>query len=273
MMTAPQTQLDPGTLLWIGPTAHAEFADAYRYCRDQAGQIAVRRGLRAALLRPAGYVRLIVFVRATRQMPRRELWQQFSERYRAAATVALASSLCDGEGRTGTPWPADHAVRFSRWQEVLPTYLSPDNSHVGVSRRDEVSRCAEHSRPSSMLVITDRFEIAEPYLQWARGTAVTALWQRRFIPAMHRGLDTVLWDDSAAPAVSAALWQERLGRGEHRPGADTLVGGGSVGRTQHHLWLALQPSINEIHEALQGGMTRVLSKPVRMESIGALQRS
>ncbi len=253
----------PGTLLWIGPTAHDEFADAYRYCRNHVAQIAVRKSLREALLRPAGYVRRVIFARPTRQTPRRAVWDRFIARYDQASSLALCSSLCDGEARTGTPWPADGSIRFSRWGECLPGWLSPCGA------RDK-----RVQQPSSLLVISDRFEMAEPYLQWASGIQLTAHWQRRFIPALHGGFDTVLWDDSAACPADARTWQLRLGERSDPPAALSPKGAAALGPSSsadkpqpRHLWIALHPSIDAIHQAHGGGIASVLTKPVRIDSI------
>lgn len=248
----------PGTLLWIGPTRHCEFAKAYRFCREQAAQLAVRKHLAEALDRPAGYVQRIVMARPNRQLPRRRLWEQFNARYANVPTVALCGSLCDGESRTGTPWPVGCNLRFSRWSEILPSWLSP----CGVRSRSS-------SPATSLLVISDRFEMAEPYLLWGNHCGLVTSWHRRFLPALHGRFDTVLWDDSAAAPAAAATWQIRLG-----PPLACLRTAGDPTRAvrprrhqQRHVWLALQPSSEAIAEAHAGGICRVLTKPARLEAI------
>lgn len=250
---APRESSEPGTLLWIGPTSHPEFAAALRFCRDHVAQIAVRKSLSEAIRRPAGYVCRIIFARPTRQTPRREAWEAFTTRYDQVPALVLYSSLCDGEGRTGTPWPVDDSIRFSRWGERLPVWLAPCG--VGPAAAEPAS---------SLLVISDRYEMAEPYLDWAGGLRLTTAWQRRFIPALHRGFDTVLWDDSSAPPATALDWRQRLGE-QANHGGDS-PSGETAGR-RRHLWLTLQPSIDAIDQAIAGGVTRVLTKPVSAEAI------
>lgn len=252
----------PATLLWIGPTGHREFAAAYRYCRDHVGQIAVRRGLGEAIRRPAGYTGRIIFARPTRQVPSPRLWHAFARCYPEVASLALCGSLCDGEGRTGEPWPGGEKLRFSRWWERLPTWLEP----CGVPARGDTARAGgdtaraggvsgDTARGSGALwVLCDRFEMAEPFLQWAERQGWYGGWHRRFLPAVHRGGGTVLWDDSVARPAAAAAWRERLSP--------------STG-SYRHLWLALQPSAAEIDAALQGGVRRVLSKPATLAAIVA----
>lgn len=247
----------PGTLLWIGPTGHREFTQAYRFCRDHAAQLAVRRDLAEAIRRPAGYVRRIVMARPTRQPPRRGLWERFSARYENVPMLALCGSLCDGEARTGTPWPVDCSLRFSRWSERLPQWLIPCGARP--QREDPIA---------ALLVISDRFEMAEPYLHWGGACGLLTAWHRRFLPALHGRFDTVLWDDSAAAPAVAATWQARLGAadGGTRPLAETQWQTRQRFR-QRHLWLALQPSSEAIAQAHAGGVCRVLTKPARLEAI------
>jgi len=249
--TLDQGSPQPGTLLWIGPTGHREFAEAYRFCRQQVGQMAVRKHLAEAACRPAGYVQRIVIARPSRQPPRAAVWERFSARYSNIPMTALCGSVCDGEPRTGTPWPVGCSLRFSRWAELLPHWLSP---------------CGVRSQPcdpsSALLVISDRFEMAEPLLDWAGGLGLVTGWHRRFLPALHGCFDTVLWDDSAAAPAVAATWAARLGTptdsNSRRPPRPVR---------QRHLWLALQPSSEAIQQACAGGICRVLSKPARLEAV------
>jgi hypothetical protein len=241
MESLQHEEVEPGTLLWIGPTAHPEFIDAFRFCSSSVAQLAVRKNLHQAIARPAGYVRRMIVARPTRQTPQRPIWDRFSAHYGHVPAIALCSTLCDGEGRTGTPWPASTAVRFSRWNEVLPAWLAP----CGV-------RAPATSTKSSVLVVTDRFEMAEPYLLWADATGVTSCWHRSFMPGLHRSFGTVLWDDSSARPAAAETWRERLN--EHP-------------LSQRHLWLALQPSIEAIEQAIAGGIAAVLTKPVTTDAI------
>jgi hypothetical protein len=254
---------EPGTLLWIGPSAAAEFVDAFRFCRDHVGQMAVRRSLREAISRPAGYVSRIIIARPTRQLPRKDVFEQFVSRYSSVTTLALCGSLCDGEGRTGTPWPVSTSIRFSRWSSVLPRWLDP----CGV--RPPVKPAV-----ASLLVISDRFEMAEPFLEAASHCGITANWNRRFIPAVHRSFQTILWDDSAARPAESSTWRQRLGRHDELP--ETTTGRAAIDAAQvrgltpqspRHLWIALQPSIDAITQAIDGGIAEVLTKPATIESI------
>lgn len=239
----------PDTLLWIGTTRHPEFRAAFRFCRDSVGQIAVRANLRAAFRRPAGHVRRIIFALPDRSLPRAALWAEFlaTQSNASCEVLAIGGSLCDGRGRSGEPWPGGPMLRFSRWEEILPRWLAP----CGVQPSAVVS-------PRSLLVLCDRFEAAEPWLAAAQRQGIAVAWHRHFVPVLHAGYQRVLWDDSVAPPTSAAAWKLRLCAEDGSP---------RVASSREDLWLALQPNSEEIRQALAGGITRVFTKPVAIESI------
>ena len=239
----------PGTLLWIGPTRHPEFQSAFRFCRDRVAQIAVRASLRSALRRPAGHVRRVIFALPDRSLPRADFWAEFLATQLTAAceVLAIGGSLCDGRGRSGEPWPGGPMLRFSRWEEVLPRWLAP----CGV-------RPSVVAPPRGLLVLCDRFETAEPWLADAQRQGIAVAWNRHFVPVLHTGFERVLWDDSVAPPASAEAWRLRRCVEEAAPHSPL---------SRQDLWLALQPTSEDIRQALAGGIARVLTKPVTIDSI------
>jgi hypothetical protein len=239
----------PGTLLWIGPTRHPEFVEAFRFCRDRAGQIAVRANLRAASRRPAGHVQRVIFALPDRSVPPADLWAEFLTTQVTAGceVLALGGSLCDGRGRSGEPWPGGPMLRFSRWEEFLPRWLAP----CGVRPR------AVASPRRGLLVLCDRFETAEPWLAAAQRQDIAVAWHRRFIPVLHAGFDLILWDDSVAPPASADAWTRR------RSAEDSP----RLAFSRQDVWLSLQPTSDDIRQALSGGIARVLTKPVAIDAV------
>ncbi|MGV3483780.1 MAG: hypothetical protein ACO1RT_05135 [Planctomycetaceae bacterium] len=237
-----ENQHEPGTLVWVGDHSRPEFADAFRFCRDHVAQIATRRSPRELLNRPAGFVRRLLFSRADRRPLPPALFTALTARYRDSQWLALCSALCDGESRTGEPWPGVRQVRFSRWNEVLPTWLEPCG-HV----------CPPTPSLGALLVISDRYETAEPYLDMAASTGHTVFWNRHFNRRAVRNVQTVLWDDSLAPPAAADRWRQRLG--------------GPADASLRHVWLVTQPQAAEIKAAISGGISQVLTKPI---ALGAL---
>lgn len=242
----------PATLLWIGPTSHPEIKDAFKFCSQTAAQLAVRRNAAEAVRRPAGFVERIIFARPTRHVPKPAVIDRMVATYPGADSIAICGQLCDGEGRTGTPWPLGNRLRFSRWAERLPQWLRPCASGSNAAGPSSGALKARN-----LLVIADRFDTAEPLLMWADSVGVCAAWHRRFVPALHDRYGTILWDDSAAMATSANQWATRLNAS------------GEKGKSANHIWMSLQPSIDEIDQAIRGGISRVLTKPVMIDAIRA----
>lgn len=236
------THGEPGTLVWVGPKSHPEFADAFRFSLANSAQLAVRNHLQELVTRPAGFVRRVLIARPDRRPVPPCLSTHLIPRYRDAEFIALNSSLCDGEFRTGTPWDGIRNLRFSRWQEILPEWLSP---------------CGYKSVPSkpwaSLLLLMDRYETAEPYLDYAASLKRTAFWHRSYVPLTARNVDLVVWDDSVAPACSTSVWYERLA--------------GVTSSSTRHRWLVTQPQSDEIQAALLAGIDSVHTKPAALSSL------
>lgn len=243
-MTVPNQIQQPGTLVWVGPTHHPEFAAAFQFCRANAAQIAVRRSPRDLLRRPAGFVKRILFARVDRSPLTVEHRDSIVSRYAGAECLALTSSLCDGEARTGTPWTGMGHLRFSRWAERLPNWLGPCGCLPAVMRPAR-----------SALLLTDRYETAEPYLDFASSTGLTISWNRNLYTLVNRNLDLVIWDDSIASPATTHQWRLRTGND------------GKIPSRTHHTWLVTQPHINEIESAIAGGITNVFTKPVHIHSL------
>ncbi len=239
-----------GTVVWVGPTRHPEFFDAYRYCKSVAPQIATRRSLTQLIARPASAVTHLIVARADR-CGTPAAWGSVRQRYATAEFISIASSLCDGHKRSGDPWPDLATIRFSRWDEVLPSWF-------GIRLRRPLHRASVRK---SVLVVADRYEIAEPLLDWLSDGGHTALWQRSAVAARMRNIDAVIWDDSAAPPTCHPQWQRRMA-----PFIDASATTPSRERSRQ-IWLALQPTAAEIADAKRGGVADVLTKPVALDAL------
>jgi hypothetical protein len=236
--------------LWIGPVSHPEIRDAFKFCSQNAAQLAVRRSTSEAVRRPAGFVQRIIFARPTRHVPKPAIIRRLTETYPNAKSIAICSQLCDGEGRTGTAWPIGDRLRFSRWAERLPQWLSPCTGGANLVRK------SRDTKPThNLLIVADRFETAEPLMLWADSIGVCAAWHRRFVPALHDRYGTILWDDSVATATDAEMWAKRLSQTTQS------------GQAKTHIWMSLQPSIDEMDHALRGGISHVVTKPVMIMSL------
>ncbi len=236
---------EPGTLVWVGDRLHPEFVEAFRYCHRHAAQIAIRRTPSDLVKRPAGFVKRILFTRTDRQpIPEVEA-KAIQTTYGGVPLLALGSSLTDGEARTGERWSGVQHIRFSQWRDVLPIWLEacghqPASANVA-------------SR--SVMIVCDRYETAEPYLDWAASLGQTAIWKREPNRCDARNVGTVVWDDSVASPASKVRWRARLRR----------VSGSK--ETLRHVWLVTQPNADEIRLAISGGVAQVYSKPINLFSV------
>lgn len=232
---------EPGTLVWVGAKTHPEFVEAFRFCQANTGQLAVRASVAELIRRPAGFVKRIIIARLDRRPMPSLLTTKILSHYRDAELLTLASSLCDGEARTGAPWTPIRSIRFSRWRELLPQWLEPCGC-----------RAEPESGWSSVLILTDRYEAAEPLLDYAAMRRRTAVWKRKPSHASIRNFDRVWWDESVASAASADAWRQRLA--------------GTTGRIAH-TWLVTQPHADEIGDAIHGGISEVITKPATLASL------
>ena len=239
-MTSFSNHHDPATLIWVGSTSQPEFISVFRYCRANVAQIAVRRSPQELIQRPAGFVKRIIFARTDRRPLPSSLQTEILGRYADSECLTLSSLLCDGESRTGEPWLGMRNIRFSRWQEIVPAWLEPCGN-----------RPKRSQSVGSVLVICDRYEMAEPYLDWSASHGHTALWSRTLNNAAARNVTNVIWDDSIASPLSAEGWRSRLGIAE--------------ALQIHHMWLTTQPYAAQIDAAIAGGVSQVFTKPVALQ--------
>jgi len=247
LTTNTSERAEPGTLVWVGPTQHPEFCDAFQFCRTNAAQLAVRRDHEQLVARPAGFVKRIVFVREDRSPLSVNCFQQLADRYRDAEFLALTSSLCDGEARTGSPWPGIKHLRFSRWNEFFPHWIEPCGYLQPVTKPAK-----------SVLFLADRLETAEPYLDAASSMGIRISWKRTYVPLTDRNVDLLIWDESIAKPTSIALWRRRLQANDQTSLAAVCA---------RHIWLTTSPRASDISDAVRGGITNIFCKPATWYSL------
>jgi hypothetical protein len=241
-MTQPIHHNEPGTLIWVGPKTHPEFKDAFQFCLANSAQLAVRNHLQELAARPAGFVKRVLIVRPDRRPAPACLLNPIVPLYRNAEFLTLSSSLCDGEMRSGKPWDGISNLRFSRWQEKLPDWLEPCGVKKATSRIS-----------TSMLLLADRYETAEPYLDYAASLGRTILWKRTSNSLAVRNVDHVIWDESVVSAAAEATWRHRLA--------------GVSSPATRHTWLVTQAHSHEIQAAIAAGVSAVQTKPTTMNSL------
>ncbi|QEG42626.1 hypothetical protein [Roseimaritima ulvae] len=238
----------PGTLIWIGSRTGGETRDAFAYCQQHAAQLAVRESLQDAVERPADAVSGILISRQSRHSVDADHVEALAQQYPTARRTVLIGSNAEGEGRTGLAWPGWQRVAWHAWNQVLPDWFSP-------APPLEPAAVADALQPVGLtLVVAATLSHAEALLDTLEQWSVAALWQRQPSPTTARHIHRVIWDDSAAPATTAALWQQRL-QSVH------------LADDARHAWTVHYPRVEQLTAARRGGVDVTISKPYLQASL------
>ncbi|MCG8653002.1 MAG: hypothetical protein MI861_24385, partial [Pirellulales bacterium] len=126
-----------------------------------------------------------------------------------------------------------------QWNQVLPAWLG-----------DVPSLLPSLANPiGSVAVIAAHPITAEPLMDVVASRGLAVVWCRQADPFRVRGVDAMLWDDTAATPTGVAGWRQRIA--DCGAPADTCV----------HAWFVQRPEICQYHSALQAGVRLLVSKP------------
>jgi hypothetical protein len=241
-----------GTLVWIGPTHTDEVAEAFQYCVEHVPQLAIRRDIEHFLSFPAQHVSHVVVVRMDRRPAGQDAEKICTLAPRAACWMMLGSG-CEGESRTGNPWPGFSHFYWHRWNQILPTWFHSQNAPIG--------------RPT---VLKERAVIAimtaNPVALDALGDHLTAaghsvVYSRDMLHTPVTNVQLCIWDDTLASPTSPQKWAQRIGA-INQPTSQPV----------HHVWLAGFPRIQDWQLARRGGIHSLISKPFSLTSIDCIER-
>jgi len=236
-----------GTLLWIGDAAGTEFNPAYQHCLAHAPQVAVRGSMAEAFQRPAAAVRGIVIAQSERSLVSAELLAQLRQRYPQAEILCLMGSCCEGMyAKVLDPAFARTERLYShQWRQVLPLWLQ----NCGSLEAPATGRCR------SVVVVSATPAFGDALMDLAESTGATTIWCRDASCWQVRRVDAVWWDDSVAFATTAAQWRQRTHHFSTSHGKPS------------HVWIANAPRHSQQLAAAAGGVSIVVSKPFRIESL------
>lgn len=235
-----------GTLMWIGQRDHVEFKSVFRRCESQVPQLAMRRDLGDAILRPASNVSGIIVTRQTRILPRIDLLNVLADTYPDASMVQLLGSLCEGE-RPRQREPFDEKILYwHQSDQFLPKWLADCCI---------IAPCVS-TTAKSVAIVTQSAQIAEPLMDLASSIGAAAFWCRHPSASVVRNLDAVWWDDSAANGGTMDQWKQRV---------DGMSSQAASRPT--HVWLTNYPRTQSAEAAYRGGVDWVISKPAQIDAI------
>ncbi len=185
-----------------------------------------------------------------------------------ARVVGLMGTWCEGEMRTGNPWPA--AVRIY-WHQASPRFhreLAELSGARGGSWALPVTAAEEErllldaerpvrERPGLIAIHTDRFAMEDWLSAACRRRGGSTAWLRPPRPARVEGATAAIYD----------------GPPGHRPSFDELrhlaamLGRLPSGQPVPILALLDFPRFSEQYQAIEAGAATVLSKPVHLDDL------
>lgn len=254
-----------GTLVWVGPTQGTTVEQAFEYCVERAAQVAIRKSLDHWLQFPAEGVRWLVVVRPSRN-PAPPALVKAMEQIPAVRSGCLLGPECEGELRSGSPWPHFENIAWHRWNQVLPDWFQS----VGRNRLDPVC----HGLPTEAVtkrcltigLVASRRQNIDALMDLLASWHHIPLWVPCIKNSTFRNLDGCIWDDSAVSAASATQWSERLQLAQRILKADGIPGRPRE-RSMQHVWMPSFPRPHEWDHARLGGVGTMISKPFNLRAL------
>lgn len=253
----------PISILLVGSTERSEFRDA-RAVLDESGRVVAAPDVPSALaLLAEGRIAPEVIVVA--QAYPGQFSHAAVDRMRRLAPLArvlgLLGSWCEGETRTGQPWPAAIRVYWHQWETLVRRELArlgegtPSTWSLPITASEEERLLFAQEQPGHreglIVVSTPEFEMQD----WLRAACA------------RRGYSSVwLLPQHPAPVESAtaAIFDGDDCRGDE---AESLARLAAALAPTPVLALLDFPRIDDHHRALAAGARAVLSKPFAVEDL------
>jgi hypothetical protein len=257
---------EPGSVLFIGDAAHVEFREPIEWLRARmAVRIAAdpQQGLRCV----RGEDRRPQLVVVAQPRPGCFSPPDIERLHRAlplARLVALLGSYCEGEVRSGTPWPGVLRVYWHEWlgrcEAELPGLLTGGPSTWALPRTatavDQTLCAARRAWPQHAglaLIRSAKHDEFEGLADVCLNVGLSPVWLSPNHPPQLKRADLVIWDsDGRQPEEWTELkqWHERL-------------------HPAPILYLRGFPRHPDVCQAYRSGADRVLSKPFLLDDLVA----
>ena len=198
---------DRATLLLVGDSSPAEFAAAIERMRASCDVVelpepaAALRWCQRAESPPA----LVVIASARPGQWGDDAVEALRRRLPLTPVVALLGAWCEGEMRSGMPWPGVVRVYWHQGPQRFPQELARIVSGecagwslpATASAEERLLWQAERAPPGGrgvVAVVAERREMAEWLVAACRGRGWATVWNAAWRSAETRGADVVLWD-------------------------------------------------------------------------------
>jgi hypothetical protein len=251
-------------VLFVGDSRHCEFASAIAWLGEHAHlQLAENAGEAEKLLAIASAApRLIVLAQARPGQIRADHVERLCRQAPLARLVALLGSWCEGETRSGRPWPG--VPRFY-WYELVPRLsqlLSPEGgtsaaiwslprSATDAERMLAATVSARQAPRGAAAIFARRHDTFAALAEACDLAGLAAVWARPATGLTMRGASLALWDSSGWGPHEAAQLAQFVNF--FRP-APTLA-------------LLDFPRLSEQDQAFAAGAGAVISKPFLLECL------
>ena len=227
-------------LLWIGVPQAKSLRDVYDQAVACSDSVATRWDLRDAMARPRGAVDVVVHCREDRHPIDHETAERLSDQLGDAIWLDVLGPLALGV--------RDRSCSSAR---SLPFHSLIDE--IQLIRGASGSRDSELPFRSVVLLAASDLD-TELYRQVIVDAPVSFSWATPSQRSRFSNADLYWWDDSVAPAAERDEWKSRI--------QSIDPGGAAV-----HLWICHGANFSQEQAALAGGVSRVLRKPVLLNSL------
>lgn len=258
--------IQPGSALFVGDAEHAEFREPIAWLRARLA-LHVAANPQQALRWLSGPSRRPQLVVVAQPRPGCVSPGDVERLHRAvplARLVALLGSYCEGEVRSGTPWPGVLRVYWHEWlgrcQAELPGLLAGSTSTwalprtaTGVDQALLAARRGWQQHPGMVLVRTAKHDEFEGLADVCLNLGLSPVWLPPNHPPQLKRADLLLWDsDGRQPDEWMELkqWHDRL-------------------HPAPVLYLRGFPRYSDVCLAHQAGADQVLPKPFLLDDLVA----
>lgn len=195
------------TILLIGDSSRAEFADAVEQMRATCRMIEFAEVVDAIACCQRGAPPPILTVIAVSRPGQfsDDAIAQLRQRLPLAPMVALLGAWCEGEVRSGSPWPGVVRVYWHQWPQRYAQELArftagnacswslPDTASTEERLLWQVDASPRRGR-GLVAVLADRREMAEWLVSSCRQAGWATFWNAHWPWAETHGADVAIWD-------------------------------------------------------------------------------
>jgi CheY-like chemotaxis protein len=209
-------------VLLIGDYQHEDFRDAVRWLAENTFVTPASSSANALSLIEQGRLPDVIIIAQSRPG---QLSRQHIERLHAASPVsrlvALLGSWCEGEGRSGRPWPGVVRIYWHQWRPRMVPELSasgwpahslwqlPRTSTPGEQYK-QAARADWPQRGGLVAIHTRAFRNYEALSDACRHGGYVTVWSPPAKPSCSGGLAAAIWDGDGWDAFDARLLEKTV---------------------------------------------------------------